>query len=506
MKKFFCLIFSVGCLHAGGQVLFQKVYQGGNAIKQTVEGGFIIAGYYPVPLYYGDVSLIKTDSNGDTTWTRHFGGTGNEAGFYVEQTNDGGYIVVGSTNSFGAGDYDVYLIKSDGSGNLLWSRTFGSVDREEGFSVEQTNDGGYIIGGYKYLPVAGNYEPYLVKTDYSGNLEWAITYSDIPFSWGNSAHQTTDGGYIFSAVRAPGASIIKTDSIGNILWVKDFMSMGDINFWYPDIKQTNDGGYIMTGRTGLGSGDYDAFLIKTDSNGVTLWIKTYGTNRTEAASYVEQTSDAGYIITGYKYLSPIGPHYVYLAKTDYYGNLQWTKSFGDSGLCTGRMVAQTMDGGYVVIGEGGYVIKTDANGNSGCNEISHNDITTSVTANAVFPPMTLISGAVAGIPSTIVGSGGIDSTLCFNFATEILTADKQEFPNLLSPNPATSKLIVNTSEFGVKSVEVYDVLGQQVYTHPQTSDLKPQITIDVSEWDAGIYFVRVRSEKEIFTGKVVVSR
>jgi len=143
----------------------------GHSVQQTNDGGYIISGItYSFGNGDGDVYLIKTDGNGDSLWTKTFGGTGRDKGSSVQQTSDGGYIITGSTESFGNGEEDVYLIKTDVNGDSLWTKTFGGSDEDEGHSVQQTSDGGYIISGRTYSFGNGEGDVYLIKTDSQGNV------------------------------------------------------------------------------------------------------------------------------------------------------------------------------------------------------------------------------------------------------------------------------------------------------------------------------------------------
>lgn len=168
----------------------------GYSVQQTTDGGYIVAGNSAdsggIQSY---IYLIKTDANGDTLWTKTIGGAGISRGYSVEQTVDGGYIITGSTESFGAGDADMFLLKTDNSGNVLWLKTFGGAYFEEGFSVQQTSDGGYIIAGTTSIFPAGYVDIYLVKTDTSGNILWSKTFGGIGEDRSYSVQQTSDGGY-----------------------------------------------------------------------------------------------------------------------------------------------------------------------------------------------------------------------------------------------------------------------------------------------------------------------
>lgn len=268
-----------------GNLLWSKSISG-SSVQQTGDGGYIIVGSGG----FGpniDVYVVKTDANGDTLWTKTLGVTNNYLyGFSVQQTTDGGYIIGGKNMSLTTGGYtDVYLAKTDSGGNLLWSKFFGGFSYDYGNSVQQATDGGYIItGGFGSIG-AGYNDVYLIKTDSIGNLLWSQTYRGSGYDSGNSVQQTTDGGYIISGVTDTFAILncnvylIKTDSNGNILWSKTF---GSTSFDKPNsVQQTTDGGYIITGNKGnFGAGYNDVYLIKTDSLG------NSGCNQTNPATIV----------------------------------------------------------------------------------------------------------------------------------------------------------------------------------------------------------------------------
>lgn len=269
----FCLVKT----DANGNMIWSKIFKGninkddrGGTIIQTNDGGYIIAGYtesFGAGSY--DIYLVKTDASGNLSWSRTFGGAGSdyvydEAEPSIQQTSDGGYIIVGTTSSFGAGGTDVYLVKTDGSGNLTWSRTFGGTGADNGYSVRQTTDGGYIIAGYTQSFGAGSNDVYLVKTDGSGNLSWSRTFGGAAGDNGYSVQQTTDGGYaITGGTGSFGSSfndvyLVKTDGNGDLLWSRKYAPGGG-NEYGACVTQTGDGGFFISGLGGAG-----IYLIKTD--------------------------------------------------------------------------------------------------------------------------------------------------------------------------------------------------------------------------------------------------
>jgi len=338
-------------------LMFSKVLDGsesdiGHSVQQTEDGGYIIIGR---TRSFGndddDVWLIKTDSNGDEEWDKTFGGSEHSRGSDGKITNDGGYIITGTvSDSIGN---DVMLIKTDSQGNEEWNQTFGGSESDYGHSVQQTTDGGYIITGQTNSFGNGSTDVWLIKTDSEGNEEWNQTFGGSSADWGLSVQQTTDGGYIITGNTESFGNgdrdvwLIKTNSQGDEEWNQTFGGSSP-DYGYSVI-QTDDGGYIITGNTeSFGNGGSDVWLIKTDSNGNEEWNQTFGGSSYDEGDFVIQTTDGGYCIVGG--ISDVSNSYdVWLIKTDANGVNVWDRTYGGSDLEIALCVQQTTDDGYIIV-------------------------------------------------------------------------------------------------------------------------------------------------------------
>ena len=309
-----------------GVITWQKTYggsyaDGANSIQQTRDGGYIAAGYTKS---YGaggsDVYILKLNASGNLLWQKTFGGSGSELAYSIQQTTDGGYIVAGYTDSFGAGSSDIYVLKLDESGNATWTKTFGGSTYDYVGSIQQTTDGGYIVAGWTASSGAGDFDAYILKLDESGNTTWTKTFGGSTYDYAYSIQQTTDGGYIvagttlsFGAGNADGY-VLKLDENGNLLWDKTFGRSGS-NGEAHSIKQVADGGYIVAGTL-----NYHAYVLKLDENGNLLWEKTFGGSNYDHAYSIQQTTEGGYIVAGSTSSFGSGDFDAYVLKLDENGN------------------------------------------------------------------------------------------------------------------------------------------------------------------------------------------
>jgi photosystem II stability/assembly factor-like uncharacterized protein len=357
-------------LHAGwirtyGKELCRDL---GYYAQQTPDGGYIVTGFTASfsTAFAEDVWLLKTDSEGDTLWTRTYGGEDMDHGYCVQQTYEGGYIIVGFTRSFACfGNQDLWLLKTDFEGDTLWTRIYeGGYDNDEGSFVQQTTDGGYIIAGRRGTDL------WLIKTDEAGDTLWTRTYDltkEGLWNWGRCVRQTQDGGYIFTGTSLlpregcdnPMLSLIKTDSNGDTLWTHLYGPEGSVcglAGYGESVQQTPDRGYIVAGYMDFPEAYMEktstvtaTWLLKTDEQGDTLWTRTYSRAASNHANCVDRTTDGGYILVGDAGGSTASD--IWLVKTNANGDTLWTRAFGkENNTNSGMCVHQTSDRGYIITG------------------------------------------------------------------------------------------------------------------------------------------------------------
>jgi hypothetical protein len=342
----------------------------GHSVQQTTDGGYIICGTTLSSRAQGeDVWLIKTDADGNKLWDKKFGGSDNDIGNSVRQTTDNGYILCGHTYSYGAGRLDIWLIKTDSEGNKLWDKTFGGENYDEGEEVKQTADGGYIICG---TTRSFGESIWVIKTDSDGNKLWDYRFEDGKVSRGYSVQENKGGGYIaagmvYDNLNHEDMLLIRIDADGSKIWDKTFDDGSA-----QSVQQTTDGGYIVCGRSqGIGISQATSWLIKTDAEGNKLWDKTFASGSKRMGTWdgdsAKQTADGGYIVCGTRikgsYFEIFLPtaSYIWVIRTDAEGNELWDKKLPGKDSGWGNSVQQTTDGGYIVCGsKGSYV----AGGNS----------------------------------------------------------------------------------------------------------------------------------------------
>lgn len=324
-------------------------------VVQTPDGGFVFAGRTVVG--GNDVAhLMKIDEFGNTIWENTYDVMGRCHGWAMDRTADGGYLITGRTADSASGDYYVPIIRADSLGDTLWTRVYGGLEDDYGWSVRETPDGGCIVAGEtaSYGNAAG--DVFLIRTDSLGDTLWTKTYGGNNWEVGNAVQNTSDGGFVIAAGTGSFGQngdiwIIKTDAQGDTLWTK-------VHGWQGfeaaySIWQTPDEGYIIAGETTSFTVQFrDIFLMKLNSLGDSLWLKIYGGDDTDRAYSLYPTSDGGFVIGGSTNSFGAWSTDFYIIRTDSLGDTLWTKIIGWNPNEADRAYAiwQTNDGGYIVGG------------------------------------------------------------------------------------------------------------------------------------------------------------
>lgn len=443
MKRFLSLLVLTGFVisfHVRAQIItFRKTFGGsmedrGYSVCQTFDGGYIFGG---TTTSFGagnyDVYLIKTDAAGNSEWTKTIGGTGADDVKSILQTPDSGYIMTGRTISLSGGVNHIYIIKTTSNGTTIWTKTISDVDDLRGASIVKTTDGNYYVVGGGYGKVSQ------IKISNSGVIIWNKQLT-IGAS-GGSGIQTSDGGYAILA--GEGIRLIKTDTAGNETWTKIISS--NMTYLACALSQTTDNGYLLLGSTPFPNSNL--YLVKTNSSGDPLWTKQPFPGIGYAIS---PTSDGNYIITG----NNTGA--LCLFKIDPNGNTLWIKNYGGFADNVGYSVKETSDGGFVAVGsttqygagaQDFYAVKTDSSGRS---------------------------------------VGGINNSV------------KSENELFIYPNPFSKSATLffkNSSGNDHYSIEIYSVLGKIIMTQ-KFYDFN-NIVIEKGNLPAGIYFIKLLHGNEL---------
>lgn len=322
--------------------------------EQTPDSGYVFAG---ATSSFGaggyDFWLIKTDANGDSLWSRTYGGTAHDQCSSAQQTSDGGFILVGHSRSYGAGgyDYNFWLVKTDADGNQLWSHSYGGDHWERNPSVQQTFDGGYIISGTTSSYGAGATDCWLVKTNASGDTLWTRTHGFVHDDYCAPVRQTADSGYILAwngDYSDAGVWLAKLDANGDSLWRRKIAD----SVFCVIIEQSLDGGYFLAGDSSTwGCEDYDFWLMKTDTDGRRQWSRVLYGYYPDPCHDAIQTSDRGYVLVGQTEYCDARYRDFRVVRTDPNGIELWNLTFGGNSLDECFSVHETFDGGLILGGD-----------------------------------------------------------------------------------------------------------------------------------------------------------
>jgi len=324
---------------------------------QSADGNFVILGSsYSFGAGEYDFYLVKTSGIGDTLWTKTIGGVYSEYGYDIVETYDSGLVIVGSTRSYGAGGKDVYIVKTDENGDTIWSKTYGGAVNDAAYSIRETSDSGFVICGTTYSYGTGNGDIYLIRTDSTGDTLWTKTYGGTGGDLGAAVRQIDDNGFIIIGTTGSygeGYSsiyVVRTDANGNSLWTATYGgTKADIG---RTVEIMPDGGFIFGGASAsFSSFYYDMYIIRTDSLGDTAWTGVYGGSGDEQVYSITRAADGNYLLAGETDSFGAGQYDIYLVKITPFGDTLWTRTYGGSGSDFGRQVFQEENLDYIIIGE-----------------------------------------------------------------------------------------------------------------------------------------------------------
>ncbi|UCF80197.1 MAG: thrombospondin type 3 repeat-containing protein [Acidobacteriota bacterium] len=332
------------------------------SIEQTTDGGYVVAGFTES---FGagddDFWVLKLDASGNVQWEKAYGGGSCDEAYFIQQTTDGSFVVAGCTKCF-TDSSDAWVLKLDASGNITWQKVYsGGVAS----SIQQTSDGGFVVAGCTKCLTASS-DAWILKLDASGSIEWQKTYGGSSSDYAHSAQQTSGGGFVVGGItgsfgkRDYNVWILKLDALGDVQWQKiygggdegDRRRRAGRQYIPLSVVQTSDGGFAVAGRTGsFGAGQYDAWVLKLDASGNVEWQKTYGGADADGTPAIQQTTDDGFVVAGWTRSFGAGNVDVWVLKLDASGKVQWQKAYGGSDGEAATSIKQTTDGGYIVGGQ-----------------------------------------------------------------------------------------------------------------------------------------------------------
>jgi hypothetical protein len=512
------------------QSRFEKTYgttknEYGRSAIYTSNQNLALTGYAIKNATNKDIYFLRLDTCGREKISRTYGGILDDIGNSIIENTNGNIVVAGNTRNFGSPGTNAYFMKLSGpSYGTVMGRSIGDTLEDFGEFVQQTSDLGYIVVGSTSSKGAGGSDVMLIKLNALGSLSWSKTYGGLQDDFGYAVRQVSTGYIIAGTTKSFGlgnsdAYVIKTDLNGNITWSRAFGNTG-IDAAY-DIRQTLDGGFIVGGKTRnsnpLGNSQDDVLLLKISSGGVLLWSKSYGGLQDDVGESVLQLYDSSYVIAGYTKSYGKGNWDVYLFKVNKNGVTQWARTYGGGGEDKAySLAAVPYDAGFLLCGHtnsfgaGGfdaYLIKTDKQGFSGCNDTSAisvwSPIDSTKSGAVVDSGLKALSGAHADTLQTI------DSVVCSSCSPPL--APDKLFDEAISsysiyPTPASDFLVIKSgADVMPFSVAIYNEWGICIF-HSVADASSNNIRISTINFVPGVYFVKIANSKTCLSEKILVVR
>lgn len=512
-----------------GQIQYQMAYGGaqndeGRSVIPFTNGYVISGSTNSFGAGSSDFYLIGLDTCGNLTISKTVGGTNSDGNFDLLKSFAGRFVLYGRTNSFGVADYDTYLTELNSTvTNVRTSWVVGDTLKEEGQAiVEAIDTTGFVGAGFTNSFGAGNYDVYVIKYRYNGTVAWTKVFGGTSLDKAYDIQTTSDGGFIVTGETksfGEGLSdvyLLKLNSNGTLAWTKTYGTEGnDIGY---SVKQTLDGGYIITGITELGDSipyGKNIYLIKTNSAGAKTWSFAYGGDEDDEGHSVVQLTDSSYAICGFTKSYGAGNDDAYLLKTTKTGTLSWGMVYGGDTIDRCFCLLRTADSGYFLAGQtlsfgagksDVYAVKTNNSGISICFEdsgaVRYTIIDSVQSGGSSSSGGTLNTGGILNSPATLV------DTLCNNCGDLRLPFNGNNYLEnsasyaLVFPNPTDEILnisLINTSE-GLAQINILDLSGSLVKSFNFDSG---SASLDVSRLEAGVYIVKIEIRGEVFVSKFI---
>lgn len=335
------LMLLVASAVANAQIEFQKSFGGAkkesfNHIISAFDHGYIAVG---TTESFGagkkDIFIVKTDSLGSLQWSKTYGGKDIDFGMYIDKSNDGNYFVTGHSASFGNQYTDVVLLKINPEGNILWGKNYNLNNSEMANHVTATPDGGCVILGetVKYLGKGKDADVMVLKIKKDGELQWSKKYGGKDLDYGYSIEITKDSGYVIGGESKSFAAgdqdmyLLKLTQNGKLEWAKAYG--GKAVDYGKYAAQTSDGGYLLAGSTAnFNSRDIDLCVSKVTKNGVLLWTKIYGGNNQEYISAIRILKNDDFVACGYTNSFELSNENAFIEVFNASGMPKWGKAYG----------------------------------------------------------------------------------------------------------------------------------------------------------------------------------
>ena len=362
-----------------------KTYGGPNNdeakfILETPEGNYLVAGGTQSFGVGGeDAWILQLDAKGQVVWQKTYGGSDTEEAFSIQKTADPagqGYIVGGRARGLGTGGMDAWVVKMDGRGQVAWQEVLGGADWDYAAIVRQTREGGYIAAGATGSSGAGYSDVWVLKLDARGQVVWQKTYGGTEWDYAASLVQTPEGGYLVGGgTQSFGAGlmdawVLKLDANGQVAWQKTYGEKREDRAYA--VIPASDHGYIVAGSTAsFGAGGMDAWVFKLDEKGRVIWQKTYGGQQEDRAYDIKPVGKRGYLLAGETQSYGAGGVDVWVLKLDLNGRVEWQRVYGGDKVERAYSIQETAAGGYVLAGgtasfgagkADAWVLKTDGKG------------------------------------------------------------------------------------------------------------------------------------------------